>query len=224
MGIIMRRLTGPGNTARKIALAGAIVYSAFCFSSKGPALAQVPKVEEVRKNFDYEAAIAKALKTRMITPWKPLKITQERADEIREILDKYLPSMKNTKELLRSMPDTALELCIAVAERNMDKGEAEKAAEYLAKYAETIQMKKLGLFDFRFCDVVGRDFNEIDFRKPDEDLTDEEHKARQTGKARFFSKRGIETFKTAEGIINYMKWRYENPSFIKMYGVKGTLP
>ena len=210
-------------TPKRAVAAGAIICSAFCLSAK-PAFAQAPKTEEIKKNFDYQAAITKALKTRLKTPWKPLKITQERADEIRGILAKYLPSMKNTKELLSSMPDTALELTIAVAERNMDKGEAEKAAEYLGRYAETIKMKKLGLFDFRFCDVVGRDFDEIDFRKPHENLTDEQHRKRQRGKANFFSKRGIETFKTAEGIMNYLKWRYENPAFIKMYGVEGTLP
>ncbi|MEW6722667.1 MAG: hypothetical protein AB1324_05380 [Candidatus Micrarchaeota archaeon] len=158
---------------------------------------------------------AQVIESRVAQQKPKRKLTEEQGKLAAGYLLSDLDSMPKTRELALAMPKTAVELMIAVHERGVGKDEAEKMAHYMLRLRDSLRMENPGPLDENTSHVVGREWHEIDYSG--EGMTWEAQK-------KFYSRHGIENFKTAENLEKFFAVESKMPYFKKLYRPRGGLP
>lgn len=100
---------------------------------------------------------------------RKMKLTEDEAKLVAQELIEELPSLPRTRELLALMPKASIELVRSTRERGVARAEAERIASYLLEVRSQLAMDNPGPFDENCSHVVGREWQDIDYR--DEGMT-----------------------------------------------------
>lgn len=177
----------------------------------GPSFAEL---EQRLRNAGW-ASLADILGVRVTQTRRKMKLTEEEARRAaQEVLDE-LPTLPNARQLLAVMPRATIELVRSIRERGVPREEAERMAVYLLELRSALAMDNEAPFDENCSHVVGREWQDIDYR--DEGMTWERQKA-------IYLPKGIPNFKTVANLQQFFRVESKAPYFQKVYGVKGSVP
>lgn len=126
----------------------------------------------------------------------------------------HLDRSADLRHLHGSMPHSTVELVRAIEERDVPAEEADRIARYLAHLVEALDFAKLRRFDINHSHVTGREWHEIDYTG--ESMT-------WQGQKRYWSKKGVASFKRADYIHAYMMHAYRLPHFARAYAPRGRI-
>lgn len=144
-----------------------------------------------------------------------MKLTDEEAARAALALIDELPAMPHTLELLEVMPKATIELVRSVRERGVSRDEAERMAEYLLQARAALAMDNPSPFDENCSHVVGREWQDIDYR--DEGMTWQKQRA-------IYVPKGVVNFKDVANLRQFFRVESKAPYFQKLYQVKGSAP
>ena len=144
-----------------------------------------------------------------------MKLSEEEAARATEELQEELPSMPEAQELLESTPKTSIELVRSVRERGVPRDEAERMAAYLLLARTALAMDNPNPFDENCSHVVGREWQDIDYR--DEGMTWQKQQA-------IYQPKGVAHFKDVANLRQFFQIESRAPYFQKLYRVKGSAP
>lgn len=142
-----------------------------------------------------------------------MKLTAEQARAARTSLVEELERSAPLRRLHSLMPHSTVELCRAIRERGVAPGEVDRIARYLAHLAGALEFGNLRQFDINHSHVTGREWHEIDYSG--ESMT-------WQGQKKYWTKKGVGDFKTAEHVHAYMRHAFELPHFARIYRPRGS--
>lgn len=144
-----------------------------------------------------------------------MKLTEEEAARAALALIDELPAMPHARQLLELMPKATIELVRSVRERGVPRDEAERMAEFLLQARAALAMDNPTPFDENCSHVVGREWQDIDYR--DEGMTWQKQQA-------IYVPKGVASFKDAANLRQFLRIESKAPYFQKLYRVKGSAP
>lgn len=159
--------------------------------------------------------MADAIESRVSQKSRKMKIDEERAVKISAYISSNLPKMPKTHELERTMPRSVVELVVAVEERGVSRGEAEKMADFMLGFTSAMRFGNLAQFDSNLSHVIGREWSQIDYS---EENTTWQQRKRQ------WSAAGVVNFKKAEYLEKYFMKDKEMGYFRRIYKPEGEWP
>lgn len=142
-----------------------------------------------------------------------MKLDAEQASAALGHLRKQLERSTALRRLHSLMPHSTIELCRAIGERGVAPTEGDRIAEYLTHLVAVLEFGNLRQFDINHSHVTGRQWHEIDYSG--ESMT-------WQGQKKYWAKRGVGDFKTAEHIHAYMKSASRLPHFARVYKPRGS--
>lgn len=154
---------------------------------------------------DYSGA-ADAIAARVAQRERKFALTE--ADGLacaRYLLDSNSPSIRALHEV---MPRSTVELVRATRERDVPAAEADRIADFLVGYVADKRFARLDSFDRNHAHVTGRAFPNIDYSG--ERMT-------WQGQHKYWSRRGVPDFKTADHIRAYMRQAETMAHFDRVY-------
>ena len=159
--------------------------------------------------------LADILSVRVTQTRRKMKLTDEEAARAALALIDELPAMPHARKLLELMPKATVELVRSVRERNVARDEAERMAEYLLEVRASLAMDNPAPFDENCSHVVGREWQDIDYR--DEGMTWQKQQA-------IYAPKGVADFKSVTNLRQFFRIESKAPYFQKLYQVKGSAP
>lgn len=166
-----------------------------------------------------EAAVI--LNKRTTQKRKKMKLTFEQGELAAGYLVKWLPSLPKTRELIKKMPKTTIELVRSINERGVTRKDAEEMADYLLRFLQSMKMTNLGTFDECISHMIGREWKEIDYSG--EEMT-------WQGQRRFYNKRSrrrldwVKNIKKAIYLHRFFEIEQKLRYFRKIFAPQGQLP
>jgi hypothetical protein len=160
-------------------------------------------------------ALADILASRVVQTRRKMKLTEDEATRAALALIEELPSLPHARQLLEPMPKATIELIRSVRERAVPRDEAERMAEYLLQARTALAMANPGPFDENCSHVVGREWQDIDYR--DEGMTWQKQRA-------IYQPKGIAHFKDVANLRQFFRVESSLPYFRKLYQVQGSAP
>ena len=157
------------------------------------------------------AKVAAIIEARVSQEKRKMKLTEEEGKNAALYLLQDLPEMPKCQELLEVMPKSTIELIRGVNER----GVAEKIADYLMRFQESMRLGNLPQLDENHSHVIGREWHQIDYRG--EGMSWQRNKAH-------WSRKGVPDFRKAEHIQTYLEWESRQSFFKRIYRPNGQLP
>ena len=142
-----------------------------------------------------------------------MKLDADQASATLGHLRRQLDRSSALRRLHSLMPHSTVELCRAIGERGVAPAEGDRIAEYLAHLVLVLEFGNLRQFDINHSHVTGRQWHEIDYSG--ESMT-------WQGQKKYWSKRGVGDFKTAEQVHAYMKSAFRLPHFALVYKPRGS--
>jgi hypothetical protein len=161
------------------------------------------------------AESASVIEARVAQTKRKMKLEADQGLRVARYVVEDLPTMPETSSLSRSMPKTAVELVRSVHERGVAPDEAERMARYMARLSESLKPKNAAALDENTSHVIGRDWEDIDYR--DENLDGEKQK-------RIYTAKGVPHFKDAVTLEHFFRVESKVPYFSKVYQPEGTVP
>jgi hypothetical protein len=161
------------------------------------------------------ATLADILSLRVAQTRRKMKLTEEEAARAALALIEELPEMPHARQLLEVMPKATIELVRSVRERGVPRDEAERMAEFLLQARTALAMDNPTPFDENCSHVVGREWQDIDYR--DEGMTWQKQRA-------IYVPKGVTNFKEAANLRQFLRVESQAPYFRKLYQVKGSAP
>lgn len=158
---------------------------------------------------------AAVIEARVAQTKRKMKLEAEQGLRVARYVAEDFPTMPETVSLSRSMPKTAVELVVSVHERGVAPEEAEKMARYMTRLRDTLKPRNHAALDENTSHVIGREWEEIDYR--DENLDGAKQKRTYTAK-------GIPHFKDATALEHFFRVESEVPYFDKVYQPEGAVP
>lgn len=158
---------------------------------------------------------AAVIEARVSQTKRKMKLEADEGLRIARYVSEDFPTMPETVSLSRSMPKTAVELVRSVHERGVAPDEAEKMARYMARLSETLKPKNHAALDENTSHVIGREWEDIDYR--DENLDGAKQK-------RIYIAKGIPHFKDAATLEHFFRVESKVPYFDKVYRPEGSVP
>lgn len=159
--------------------------------------------------------LADILAVRVSQTRRKMKLTEEEAARAAVALVDELPAMPHARQLLEPMPKATIELVRSVRERGVARAEAEQMAEYLLQARTALDMDNPSPFDENCSHVVGREWQDIDYR--DEGMTWQKQQA-------IYAPKGVPDFKNTANLRQFFRIESKAPYFQKLYRVKGSAP
>jgi hypothetical protein len=159
--------------------------------------------------------LADILAQRVAQTRRKMKLSEEEAARVAVELIDELPSLPGARQLLEVMPKTTIELVRSVRERGVAASEAERMAKYLLQARTDLAMENPGPFDENCSHVIGREWQDIDYR--DEGMTWQKQQA-------IYLPKGIAHFKDVVNLRQFFKIESKAPYFQKLYRVTGSAP
>ena len=159
--------------------------------------------------------MADILALRVAQTRRKMKLTDEEAARAALALIDELPAMPRARQLLEVMPKATIELVRSVHERGVPRDEAERMAEYLLQARAALAMDNPTPFDENCSHVVGREWQDIDYR--DEGMTWQKQQA-------IYVPKGVASFKDVVSLRQFFRVESRAPYFQKLYQVKGSAP
>ena len=143
-----------------------------------------------------------------------MKLTEAEAAKTGEYIVANLPTMPRSLELKKTLPKTTIELIRAVGERGVSKEDAEGIADYLIKFMDAMKIQNLKSFDESNSHVVGREWEDIDYRGEGMNAASQK---------RQWAPLGVTNYKKAEYFHNYFKYAKDLPYFGRVYQPQGSM-
>lgn len=159
--------------------------------------------------------LADILSVRVTQTRRKMKLTDDEAARTALALIDELPVMPRTRTLLELMPKASIELVRSIRERGVSRDEAERMAEFLLEVRTSLAMDNPTPFDENCSHVVGREWQDIDYR--DEGMTWQKQQA-------IYAPRGVPDFKSVANLRQFFRIESKAPYFQKLYQVKGSAP
>lgn len=160
-------------------------------------------------------ALADILDERVRQTKRKMKLEPSEAARAAEYLLRDLPQMPGVQRLAAVMPKAAIELVRSVNERGVGRDEAERIADYLLKVRSGLDMENPTRFDENCSHVVGREWDQIDYR--DEGMTWQMQKS-------IYVPKGVLHFKDVANVARFFRVESQAPYFQRLYRVRGTVP
>jgi hypothetical protein len=183
-----------------------------------PAPAPVTSVATIDASLPADAFVAAAalaiIDERAAQSEPKMKLTPAAAAAAVRYLGTHLERSSALRRLHGPMPHSTVELVRAIEERAVTEDEADRIARYLVHLVETLDFAKLRRFDINHSHVTGREWHEIDYTG--EGMT-------WQGQQKYWSKKGVPSFKRAAYIHAYMTHAYRLPHFARAYAPRGTI-
>jgi hypothetical protein len=161
------------------------------------------------------AECASVIEARVAQTKRKMKLEADQGLRLARFVIEDLPTMPETSLLSRSMPKTAVELLRSVHERGVAPDEAERMARYMARLSESLKPKNAAALDENTSHVIGRDWEDIDYR--DENLDGAKQK-------RIYTAKGVPHFKDAATLEHFFRVESKVPYFAKAYEPQGVVP
>lgn len=158
---------------------------------------------------------AVVIESRVAQTKRKMKLEANEGLRVARYVAEDFPTMPETVSLSRSMPKTAVELVRSVHERGVSPDEAEKMARYMARLSESLKPKNHAALDENTSHVIGRDWEDIDYR--DENLDGAQQK-------RIYTAKGVAHFKDAATLEHFFRIESKVPYFAKVYQPEGAVP
>ena len=159
--------------------------------------------------------MADILAVRVSQTRRKMKLSEEESARAALALLTELPAMPQARQLLELMPKATIELVRSVRERGVARDGAERMAEYLVQARAALDMENPAPFDENCSHVVGREWQDIDYR--DEGMTWQKQQA-------IYAPKGVPDFKSTGSLRQFFRVESKAPYFQKLYRVKGSAP
>lgn len=142
-----------------------------------------------------------------------MKLSKNQAFSFVHFLEKLNKPTPKLEKLETILPKTTLELLMAVHERGLGLGEAEKMAVYLEEFVEACQFQNVAAFDENTSHIIGREWQEIDYAG--ENMTWQKQRLK-------YLPYGVTDFKTEGNLMRFFKLESHLPYFSKIYRAKSN--
>lgn len=152
---------------------------------------------------------------------KKMKLTFEQGELAAGYLVKWLPHLPKSRELIKKMPKTTIELARSINERGVKKKDAEEMADYLLRFLKSMKISNQGTFEECISHMIGREWKEIDYSG--EGMT-------WQGQRRFYNKRSrrrmdwVKNIKKAVYLHRFFEIERKLRYFRKIFAPQGQLP
>jgi hypothetical protein len=160
------------------------------------------------------APLAEIIARRVTQQRRKMKLTEDEAQLVAQELLQELPGLARVRALSEAMPKASIELVRSTRERGVPGAEAERIAIYLLEVRTQLAMDNPTPFDENCSHVVGREWQDIDYR--DEGMTWQRQQS-------IYLPKGVPNFKTVANIRQFFRVESNAPYFQKLYQVKGSV-
>ncbi|HEY2406764.1 MAG TPA: hypothetical protein VGI10_12215 [Polyangiaceae bacterium] len=203
-------------TPLPLAPAGAVSATPPAPSSAPASAAPEPSLSELgqRLRAANYGTLADILAARVVQTRRKMKLTEDEARRVSQELLDELPTLSETR-MLPLMPKTTIELVRSSRERGVSREEAERMATFLLDVRMALDMDNPAAFDENCSHVVGREWQDIDYR--DEGMQWEKQRS-------IYVPKGVLHFKDVANLRQFFRVESQAPYFQKVYGVKGKAP
>ncbi len=140
-----------------------------------------------------------------------MKLSQQQVDSFVNFLNNLKMPIPNLINLQNTLPKTTIELLMAIHERGLILEEAEKMADYLHRLANKFQFQNIKAFDENTSHIIGREWQEIDYRG--ENMTWQKQQQK-------YLPYGILNFKSLDCLMKFFLVESRLPYFKKIYRPK----
>jgi len=152
--------------------------------------------------------VASVIEERVEQRSPKMKLTNAQGIQAAVFAVQHLTALPRLRALHEVMPHSTVELVRAIEDRGVAAEEVERIADLLLALVAHLDFARLDRFDKNHSHVTGREWREIDYTG---------EKMTWQGQKKYWSKKGVPSFKKAEHIHRYFAHAYELPHFARVY-------